>query len=114
MGYVRDGIHFCTPLRITATGLAAVMPGGAASMNAHASVHPTGIMVGTSAVTTSHICMSWITCMATGRDTEFTMVILDRFASCNLFVTMVLRRSTRSGNLLYRMDRIVGGNRVPF
>merc|ERR1712238_448393 len=96
--YVLDGIHFCTRLKITPTGLAATMPCGAASMSARASVNPIGIMEGTSAVTTSHICMSWITCMATGRDTDFTMVILDRFASCNLFVTMVLIRSTRSAN----------------
>merc|ERR1712176_482120 len=80
----------------TATGLAATMPGGAASMNAQANVNPTGIMVGTSAVTTNHICMNWITAMATCRDTEFIMVILDRFARSNLFVSTVLICSTRS------------------
>merc|ERR1712151_1420496 len=94
--YVLDGTHSCIQLKITPTGSAATMPGGAACMNVRASVNPIGIMVGTSAVTTNHICMNWITAMATCRDTKFIMVILDRFARSNFFVSTVLICSTRS------------------
>merc|ERR1712066_473289 len=83
--YDRDGKHFCIQLTTTATGSAATMLDGAASMNALASVSRIGIMVGISAVTMNHICMIWITVMATGRVTAFSMVILAKFAR-NCFI----------------------------
>merc|ERR1712217_596312 len=49
-------------------------------MNVPGSVSPIGIMVGISAVTMNRICMIWITVMATGRATAFSMVILAKFA----------------------------------
>merc|ERR1711976_1050766 len=91
--YVAGGVHCCTQLKTIATGLAVTMPGGAASMSVHANANQIGIMAGILAVTTKHICMSWITAMATGRVSASTMVILATFAKENLFVMMVLRRS---------------------